>query len=250
MDSTMERWYNAIKKRVSVRKYSGDPSKDEFELLKEIADYLSVDDARIVVGKKKKIFEPLIGKTISGTNTYAAIISRGRDEDDYIVGTIGEAFALECTAMGLGTCWLGISYNKSLAKSCIKLKGREKIRALISVGHFTERPTHARSRKTIYNLTGVDDLAIKKVPAWQRCAVEAGRLAPSARNFQPWEFDILKKSIQVACVSRNFGYGALDCGIAMLHIELGAAHCGVYGSWDIKDRLPLFKAEVFEDQAK
>ncbi len=85
--------------------------------------------------------------------------------------------------------------------------------------------------------------AYEKLPEWQKCAVEAGRLAPSARNVQPWEFDVLKDSIQVACVSRNFGYGALDCGIAMLHIEVGAAHCGVYGSWEIKDRLPLFTVE-------
>lgn len=244
MDLNMERWYKAIKKRVSIRKYSCDPSKEEYEILKEAAECLSCDEARIVVGRKSGIFDPLIGRTISGTNTFAAVISRGRDEDEYLAGTVGEAFILECTAMGLGTCWLGLSFNKQVASSCIKLKnGNEKIRCLISIGHFDEMPQNKRSRKTVYNITGLGEKAYARLPEWQRCAVEAGRLAPSARNVQPWEFDVLKDSIQVACVSRNFGYGALDCGIAMLHIEVGAAHCGVYGSWDIKDRLPLFKIE-------
>ena len=244
MDLSMEKWYKAIRKRVSVRKYSGDPTKEEFEILKDVADCLSCDEARIVVGKKSGIFDPLIGKTISGTNTFAAVISRGNDDDEYLAGTVGEAFILECTSMGLGTCWLGLSFNKNTANSCIKYKnGKEKLRCLISIGHFTEAPANKRSRKTIYNITGLGEKAYKNLPEWQRCAVEAGRLAPSARNIQPWEFDVLKDSIQVACVSRNFGYGALDCGIAMLHIEVGAAHCGVFGSWDIKDRLPVFTVE-------
>ncbi len=244
MDLSMEKWYGAIRKRISVRKYSGDPTKEEFDLLKEAAECLSCENARIVVGKKSGIFDPVIGKAIYGTNTFAAVISGGGDDDEYLAGTVGEAFVLECTSMGLGTCWLGLSFNHGTANSCIKLKnGREKIRCLISIGHYSEHPKNKRSRKTIYNLTGMRENAYEKLPEWQKCAVEAGRLAPSARNVQPWEFDVLKDSIQVACVSRNFGYGALDCGIAMLHIEVGAAHCGVYGSWEIKDRLPLFTVE-------
>ena len=243
MDISMERWYDAVKKRVSVRKYSGDPSKDEIAYLSQVADYLSSDEVRIVVGKKAGVFESLIAKTISGTNTYAAVITHGKEDEEYLAGTSGEAFVLECTSIGLGTCWLGISYNKSVIASAVKLKKGEKVRCVISIGHFSEKPTHKRSRKTIYNLTGLEEKAYKKVENWQKCAVETGRLAPSARNVQPWEFDILSGAIQVACVSGNFGYGALDCGIAMLHIELGAAHCGVYGSWEIKDRLPVFTAD-------
>lgn len=247
MDNTMERWYNAIKKRVSIRRYTGDPTKEEFEALKEAAKYLSCPQARIVVRRKSGVFDPLIGKTITGTSTFAVIITGGGDDDDYMAGTVGEAFVLECTARGLGTCWLGLSYNRGVVNSGVKLKSRnEKIRCVISIGHFSETPSKGRTRKTIYNLTGMEESVYKKLPEWQRRAVEAGRLAPSARNAQPWEFDILKDSLQVACISANFGYGALDCGIAMLHLELGAAHCGVYGSWEIKDRLPLFKAEIEE----
>ena len=238
----MERWYEAIRKRVSVRKYSRSVSRDELLTLKEAAQYFSTDDVRIIVGKKDGMFDPIIGKTISGTDTFAAIISRG-DDNDYMVGTVGEAFVLECTALGYGTCWLGLSYNKALAKSFLRLDNDEKLRCMISIGHFDQQPTHKRTRKTIYNLTGLDEEAFKNLPDWQRCAIECGRLAPSARNVQPWEFDVLSDSMQIACVSKNFGYGGIDCGIAMLHIEIGAAHCGVYGDWQVEDRLPLFTAD-------
>ena len=239
----MDNWYEAIRKRVSVRKYTDGVSKDELVTLKQAAKFLSTDEVRIVVGKKEGIFDPLIGRAISGTDTFAAIIVKYGD-NEYMAGSVGEAFVLECTSLGFGTCWLGLSYHKGLAESFIKHDPEtETIRCLISIGHYDQAPTHKRIRKTIYNLTGMQEEAFKKLPLWQKTAVECARLAPSARNAQPWEFDIMSDSVQVACVSKNFGYGALDCGIAMLHLEVGAAHCGVYGDWEIEDRLPLFKVD-------
>ena len=71
MEVSMERWYEAIRKRVSVRKYSANADKEEMLALRETADYLSNDDVRIVVGKRAGAFDTLIGKTISGTDTFA-----------------------------------------------------------------------------------------------------------------------------------------------------------------------------------
>ena len=243
MESTMERWYNAIKERVSVRKYSDGVSREELKTLKGAARYMGTDEVRIVVGKKEGVFNTLIAKAISGTDTYAAVISRSR-ENDYLVGMVGESFVLECTAMGLGTCWLGMSYNKSVINSCVELYEGETVRCVIAIGHYETAPNKRRTRKTIFNLTGLDERAFKALPEWQQTAVNCGRLAPSAVNGQPWEFDVLNKDcIQVAKVSKNFGYSELDIGIAMLHIEVGAAHCGILGDWSIDDGLPLFKAD-------
>ncbi len=240
MESSMERWYEAAFKRVSVRKYSGSASRDELRVLKAAAKYFSTDDVRIVVGRQEGIFNPLIGKFISGTETFAALISCEGDHD-YMVGSVGEAFVLECTAMGLGTCWVGGTYNRNIANQCIRLDPEtEKIRCLIAIGHYDKLPERKRNRKTIQNLTGIEEREFELLPEWQRSAVECARIAPSARNYQPWEFDVLKDSLQVACISKNFGFGGIDCGIAMLHIEIGAAHCGIYGDWQVEDRLPLF----------
>lgn len=244
MDSAMERWYRAAGERYSVRKYTEGVTRDELKALREAASYFSTEDVRIVVGKKEGVFSPLIGRTISGTDTYAALLSQSPD-DDYTVGMVGEAFVLECAAMGLGTCWLGMSYSKSVINSVIKYENDyEKVRCVISIGHYDSNKNIRRSRKSVYELTGLVDTAFRKLPEWQQCAVECARLSPSARNAQPWEFDILDpNSFQIAQVSRNFGYGELDCGIAMLHVEVGAAHCGVYGDWTVEDGLPLFKVD-------
>jgi hypothetical protein len=85
--------------------------------------------------------------------------------------------------------------------------------------------------------TLVTGLAENERPTWMKAALEAARLAPSAMNRQPWRFRVDKGSITVSAdsvvnptmvVSKR-----LDCGIAMLHIEIGALSSGVKGNWEL-----------------
>ena len=237
-DDMMEKWYKAAQKRVSIRKYSGTPSVSTLRELRQVAQLVSTDDARIYVGKREGIFDPIIGKNISGTHAFAAVILRGKNK--YMAGFVGEAFLLECVSRGLGTCWLGLSYKKSVAKAAVKLRQGERIVCLISIGMYDEMPETVGARKSIFTLTGMEDDTFYALPDWQQCAVRCARLAPSARNVQPWEFDIMDDAIQVAITSGNMGYGEIDCGIAMLHLELGAAHCGFIGDWSFNEGYPVF----------
>jgi hypothetical protein len=71
---------------------------------------------------------------------------------------------------------------------------------------------------------------------WTKPAIEAARLAPSAANRQPWKLEIGESSIMVSADNRRLDFGVsrrLDCGIAMLHIELGALSAGVRGKWEL-----------------
>ena len=66
--------------------------------------------------------------------------------------------------------------------------------------------------------------------------IEAARLAPSARNRQPWRFRVQDSSIVVTEDGKPSLPGIskrLDCGIAMLHLELGARAAGTSGSWKL-----------------
>lgn len=240
-DSTMERWYNAALSRISIRKYTEAPDVPTLRELRRTAQMVSTDEARIYVGKRDGIFNPLIGKTITGTDAFAAVILNGKNK--YMAGFVGEAFVLECAARGLGTCWLGLSYSKSVAKSAVKLRQGEKIVCVIAIGKYDELPDSVGARKSIFTLTGMEENTFADLPDWQQCAVRCARLAPSARNAQPWEFDIKEGAVQVAITSGNMGYGEIDCGIAMLHIELGAAHHGKIGDWKFDDGLPVFTIE-------
>ncbi len=94
----------------------------------------------------------------------------------------------------------------------------------------------AHRRKPLVNLvTGItEDLW----PPWIKTALEAARLAPSAVNRQPWTFRVESDSITVATkrASGEFGVSRrLDCGIAMLHIEVAALRQGIRGKWVFLD---------------
>ena len=238
-DNIMEKWYRAAQKRVSIRSFSGTPEIPVLRALRQAAQMVSTEEARIYVGKRPGIFDPLIKKVITGTDAFAAVILRGKDK--YMAGFVGEAFLLECESIGLGTCWLGASYSHSVAKAAVKLRQGEKIVCLIAIGKYDETPDTVGARKSIFSLTGMEDETFCALPEWQQCAVRCARIAPSARNAQPWEFDVINGGIQVAITSSNMGFSAIDCGIAMLHIELGAAHCGKIGDWSFDDGYPIFR---------
>jgi len=63
----------------------------------------------------------------------------------------------------------------------------------------------------------------------RRTAVEAARLAPSAVNRQPWRFRMGENRITLISNDNKKSHGVspfLDCGIALLHLIVGA---GVHG---------------------
>ncbi len=73
------------------------------------------------------------------------------------------------------------------------------------------------------------------VPEWMKASVEAARQAPSAANRQPWGFGAESDGINVFIRTRGPEFHVskrLDCGIAMLHIELAALSLGVKGNWE------------------
>ena len=228
MAGSMERWYQAAQRRYSVRAYSAGPEEGQLEALRQMAEALSARGVRIFVGEDDDIFSGLLGSKIKGTKAFAAFISQGAAPS--AVGYIGEAFILECAAMGLDTCWLGMNFSRAAAMSAAGVQKGEKLEIVtpigISAGSYIERPRH--SLEELCELTKKE---IEMLPEWKRCALECARRAPSAINAQPWSFDAYGRGIEVERISSNFGYGKLDCGIAMLHIELGAGHCGVAGDW-------------------
>ena len=62
-------------------------------------------------------------------------------------------------------------------------------------------------------------------------AVEAARLAPSGANRQPWRFRLEERGLALPMAPGAYWTAPIDCGIAMLHAELGALHEGVRGDW-------------------
>ncbi|MDO4567951.1 MAG: nitroreductase family protein [Clostridia bacterium] len=233
MNEQLERWYLFASQRCSIRKYRSSPISADIEELETFARSISAGGVRIVISKNRDVFSPIFlafGK-ITGTSAYAAFIAK-RDTPRWKIGYVGEMFILECCARGFGTCWLGASYKKESVATDLKLNEDEYIACITPVGVSDERYI-GRPRKGLDALTGLKPEELRELPEWQKLALECARNAPSAVNGQPWRFNVSEAGLSIIQTSRNYGYGELDCGIAMLHMELGAAHGGVYGDWRV-----------------
>ena len=168
------------------------------------------------------------------------------------VGYTGEGIILEATSVGLGTCWVGGFFRPDVVNRQIPIANNERVLAVTPVGiprdsfSFEEKLMtgfgYMHRRKRLSEMvTGTPK------HEWMKTALEAARLAPSAVNRQPWRFVIGDNSISVNLDEGRDSYKIarrLDCGIAMLHLELGARHAGATGKWTFPpDCVACFIAE-------
>jgi nitroreductase len=179
-----------------------------------------------------------------------------------------ERIILLATDLGLGTCWLGGTFNKSGFAKKISLRRGEELPAVASIGRIAD-PDRARSGM-IARAAGAgqrlpwENLFFEEKLGFPLSRAAAGaydeplemvRLGPSASNKQPWRilrhgkawhfylqrtkgyrhgfFQIL---MQVSDIQR------VDMGIAMCHFELSAAERGLRGEWSVSE-LPVAKPD-------
>lgn len=237
MNTIMDRWYDAALKRSSIREFNGKVFSDE--LLKSLKDLVrdldnENENVRLQMLTDSSVFKaPLFMPSISGTMYSVAVIAINGAEQE--AGSIGEAFVLECTACNIGTCWISGSYNKSFVRKRVMLKSNETLMGVIAFGYTDELlKAKTRGKKRPEDLLECTASEFKTLPGWQQTAAKCASIAPTARNKQEFEIEFGANSVKIYPTSSNLGLANLDCGIAMLHIEIGAAHCGVYGSWSLK----------------
>jgi nitroreductase len=179
--------------------------------------------------------------------------SGDKDLEDY--GRALEMIVLRATELGIGTCWLGGTFNRSRFAERVGLKDQERMPAVIALGY----PTH--SRGAVEKIIRWGAGAKKRKPwstkfwegrvgvplerdgdAWWEAPLELVRLAPSSSNKQPVQVVrdgqrfhfVLARSPGYARNMRAMGLADLqrvDVGIAMCHFELGASDAGREGRW-------------------
>ena len=109
---------------------------------------------------------------------------------------MGEALVLEATAMGLGTCWLGAGFYPDVVSRNVNLQNDESIHCVISIGKAA-MPAFAPKRKDLEKLCGKNEEALAALGVWQKEAVLAARIAPSAINQQPWSIEADTSSVAI-----------------------------------------------------
>lgn len=240
----VRRWEEALASRISRRRYL--PRSPDPFLLRRLEDHctgfrpLGPARAVFVPESPPDLFCGVVGSygSIRGAPSCLALV--GPEGAEAQVGYVGEAAVLEATALGLGTCWVGGLFRPGALGDRVSLGSGERVWAVAAVGIPVERKSleerlmagiaRSRTRKSAEELAP----GVGGWPAWAARAVAAARLAPSALNRQPWRFRLEGETLFLSTHGPDT-YAIpkrLDCGIALLHAELGARTAGWDGRWE------------------
>ncbi len=243
----VDRWISAVPERHSRRVFDGQPvSDDELDVIEATAaQFLPFEDARVVLVRKAPptFFTGIIGSygKVTGAPSALVFIADGSSsESAEHCGYTGEGIILEANALGLQTCWIAGSFSRSAVVSAMTLRQGEVVRAISPVGHAVLEPTNAEAllygARKPKRRRPLDEIAPGNAgwPAWAAAGVTAARIAPSAMNRQPWRFRLDSGAVVIstAAAALPLSLTRLDCGIAMLHFELGARSEGCDGAWE------------------
>jgi nitroreductase len=187
---------------------------------------------------------------IAGRPAYVVCAAprEGRPED---VGFLFEELILHATALGLGTCWLGGTFDRAGLSDAVPLAEGEYIPAICPIGAPARRrgiketvmraAIRADGRKPwdmLFFREHAGTVLSREDAGPCADALEAVRRAPSASNRQPWRV-IRAGSTYRFLLSRTPGYGTalgfdiqrVDMGIAMHHFDAVTRAAGLAGTW-------------------
>ena len=219
MNIPFSRWYSEIGVRRSSRLF--DPNRaiesDKLETLNSMCkQFTPFPDARscLVTKSVQGVFKGFIGSygKVKGASAFIAFI--GNMDSPNVqeeVGYTGEGIILEATALGLSTCWVGGFFRPEKVASLIKLGNNERVLAVTPVGYAQKFGSFEEKVMTGFGRTH------KRLPI-----------------SKPWGFNNESDGITVFVRTSNPEINIskrLDCGIAMLHIEVAALNFGCKGEW-------------------
>lgn len=249
MDIPIKRWYEAVQNRYSQQKYMDKEIKEftvrslgnQIEDLNKIYPEVRME---IFPNSIKEILPALKGKYGNFTESPAFIGFIINDNGEHRwtkMGYVGEAAILEATALGLGTCWVAGRYLKNKSDLELNLGRGERLAAVSPLGyssenynltrHFISKLFPHRDRKNVQELCpdGYDP----DWPGWVKNAIKIGSYAPSRLNRQPWRFYYGENKLVVDSAGEPSAYKRLECGISLLHLEIGALDSGVKGKIEL-----------------
>jgi nitroreductase len=255
---------DTIKKRVSCRTYKEGPMKESDQ--QKLIDFLLTNVqgpfgnrvrfelVDLAAKEREEVKTLATSGFIKGASMFivGAVAKGDRSMEDY--GYCMEKNILVATHLGLGTCWLGGTFNRSASASKIKKRDDEVIPAITPVGYPKDRKSimdsavrffaKSNSRKAWEELFSCGDTRsplARTIAGAYALPLECVRLGPSASNRQPWRV-VREKENDVFhfYISRTPGYAErypdvslqdVDMGIAMCHFEVALQEMKLKGSW-------------------
>jgi len=218
-----EKLYQSIFRRKSVRKYQMTP-----------LDTSVTDEVSGLIPSLKPLFDirtdvSLVpGDAIRGLLALKAphyLVFSSENREGYLVnaGFMLQQMDLALSAMGLGTCWVG------LAKPSEEITIQPGMEFVIAMAFGKPAVSLHRERLSEFNRKPLGKIAnVHEDPL-----LEAARLAPSSVNSQPWYFIKEGGRIHAYCIRSGLlkallyeKLNKIDMGIALCHIWLAGLNHG------------------------
>ena len=239
-----------IEARHSVRSYNDTPlSKD---IIEKIENYINTVENPF----NKKIKIKLIKKdnsnkelklgtygVIKGSNYFLAAVCENDDLSLTALGYTLEKVILYCTSLGLGTVWLGGTFNKGEFAKAMNLEENEVLPIVAPVGYEGAKKSfiatlfgsNTNKRKPYSEIFFNKDFDTPLEPNTSDEyfePLEMLRLAPSALNKQPWR--VLKEDNNIHFYLTTLkGLTKIDIGIALCHFHLSAIENNINGEFSV-----------------
>lgn len=217
----------AIATRHSVRKYIDKPLSQEqiIAIQSKIEECNTKGNLHIqlIINEPKAFKGKMAYGTFSGVSNYIALVGKKDSTLSERIGYYGEQLVLLAQTLGLGSCWVGLTYNN--IRDAYVLDKDEKLCCLIAIGWGDDagRNMKRKSASQISNISA-------ETPHWFNDGVAAALLAPTAINQQKFYFEYLgqqangRHKVKAEKKFSIFGYTKIDLGIAKYHFEVGAGN--------------------------
>lgn len=179
--------------------------------------------------------------TISGASWYLLMGIRDDEIASLAAGYGMEKVVLKATELGLGTCWMALTFKGSDFTKATKMPADEPLRIISPVGY------PANKRKMLESITRMTLGSAKRKPMEDLFsegefgnpvkddnkfyeALAMMRLAPSAKNTQPWRALVNGNEVWFYYVEKTEA-SVLDLGISLCHFDLTLKEEGHDGIW-------------------
>lgn len=215
----------AVHSRHSVRSYTDEPlsAAERAELERVIAEGNAQGNLHMkLVCNDAEAFDSAMahyGK-FSGVKNYIVIAGTPADDLDERGGYWGERVVLTAQQLGLGTCWVAMTFKKRYVKKSVAAGDRLVI--VISVGHGTTAGAPHSKCKTPEQVSK----SVTVAPDWFKRGIDWVLLAPTAINQQKFAIEFVNGTHNgkqlVSARSLGGPYSKVDLGIVKYHFALGA----------------------------
>lgn len=244
-------YLEAIDIRRSRRTYSGQPvEKATLDKLQVLADRFNLE-ANLHIQVVEDGSEAFNGITKSYglfNGVKSLIVLVGNREDEHLkekLGYYGELLLLEATTMGLGSCWVGGSFDHKCP--IVPLGENESLECLITIGYVGHE---TRKEKFIHNLVVRRPKPMEEfynsdtgvLPSWIIKGIMAALKAPSAANRQPVRFEYRDHRLMMS-VKSVASFELIDLGIAKSHFVLATGCRFEWGSNTLIPSVPIGSQE-------